>query len=98
MIYDRDGTITTFLDGGQWGPRRTGKDYYRLHLHPCHGNYFGDLNYYAIMQNTRPFKEYCDDYNIYNIYGQIHYDYYKNITAEGLGRRTQSSRFTGHSL
>ena len=69
VIYDRDGTITTFLDGGQWGPQRTGKDYYRLHLHLCHWNYFGDINYYAIMQNTSPFKEYCDDYYIYDNYG-----------------------------
>ena len=69
MIYDRDGTITTFPDGGQWGPQRTGKDHYRAHLHPEQGNYFGDINYYAIMQNTSPFNVYCDDYHIYNNYG-----------------------------
>ena len=69
MIYDRDGTITTLLDGGQWGPQRTGKDHYRLHQHSDHGNYLRDIIYYAIMQNTSPFNEYCDDYYIYNNYG-----------------------------
>ena len=49
------------LDGGQWGPQRTGKDNYRSHLHPEQGNYFGDVNYYAIMQNKSPFNGYCDD-------------------------------------
>ena len=49
------------LDGGQWGPQRTGKDNYRFHLHPEQGHYFGDFNYYAYMQNTSPFNDYCDD-------------------------------------
>ena len=60
----------TFLDGGQWGPQRTGKDHYRLHLHPDHGNYLGDINYYATLQNTSPFNDYCDAYYIYNNDGQ----------------------------
>ena len=41
----------TFLDGGQWGPLRTGNDNYRLHIHPERRLYLGDYNYDYYLQN-----------------------------------------------